>query len=225
LSLRLPIRAQTNDAAVCVGWNMIKSFKITNERKYILIFGISLLVLGAAYRFYPAVSDFFSPSEDIEFKKTSIEKYLRVVSERKEIEKKKNLLNRELGRLEEKLLTGSVPTLAAVEIQGMINSIAQANNVKVQTMQVLEAQDADDLGYVVIPVKFAIESNILQLKEIVYQIESPAKMLVIKELNVETSTRGGTGKILATLTVEGIMKGVLKGGDSSKKKDKKNKKN
>jgi hypothetical protein len=200
---------------------MIKSLKLNKERKYIVIIGITLLVMGAAYRFYPSVSDFFYSSGDIEFKKTNIEKYLRAVSGRKEIEKKKNLLSRQLGRLEEKLLTSSTPSLAAVEIQGMINTIAQANNVKVQTMQVLEAKDAGELGYVVIPVKFSIDSNILQLKEIVYKIESPDKLLVIKELNVDTNTRGDSGKIKATLTVEGIMKGSLKDGEFSKKKDKK----
>jgi hypothetical protein len=197
------------------------SFNLNQERKYILIIGIALLMLGVANRFYQSARDFFSSTEDIEIKKNNIEKYLRVVSERKEFEKKKSRLSKELDRLEERLLTSTTPSLAAVEIQGMINAIAQADNVKIQTMQVLEAKDSDDLGYVVIPVKFSINANILQLKDIVYKIESPEKLLVIKELSVEADTRQGPGQINAALTVEGIMKGRLKNGEPSKRKDKK----
>jgi hypothetical protein len=200
---------------------MKTSFKLTKERKYILIIGVVLLLLGAVYRSYPTVSSFFSASDDIDFKKKNIEKYLRAVSARKHLEKKKNQLNRELGRLEEKLLASSTPSLAAVEVQGIINEIAQANNVKVQTMQVLDAKDDGEIGYVAIPVKFSINSNILQLKEIIYKIESTSKLLIIKELNVDTGTRSLPGEIRATMTVEGIMKGRLKEAETSKKQDKK----
>jgi Tfp pilus assembly protein PilO len=193
------------------------------ERKNILIIGAALLILGAVYRFYPSVSDFFSGSGDIDYQKNTIEKYLRVVSERKHLEKKKNLLNLELSRLEERVLTSATPPLAAVEVRGMINEIAQGNQVKIQTMQVLEAKDASELGYVAIPVKFSINSNILQLKEIVYKIESLSRLLIIKDLNVDISARGNPEEIRATMTVEGIMKGILKEkeSDSSKKPNKK----
>jgi hypothetical protein len=197
---------------------MLKSFTQTKERKYILIIGLTLLMIGAAYRFYPSVSDFLSASDEIDFKKKNIEKYLHAVSERKNLEKKKNQLNRDLGRLEEKLLTGSAPSLAAVEIQGIINEIAQANNVKIQTMQVLEAKDDNEIGYVVIPVKFSINSNILQLKEIIYKIESPSKFLIIKDLSADIGSRSVPGEIRTTMTVEGIMKGRLKQTEPSSKK-------
>jgi Tfp pilus assembly protein PilO len=204
-----------------LGYNMKISLKLTKERKYILFIGVVLLVLGVGYRFYPTVSSFFSASDEIDFKKKNIEKYLHAVSARKHLEKKKNQLNRELDRLEEKLLTSHTPSLAAVEIQGMINEIAQANNVKVQTMQVLDAKDDSEIGYVAIPVKFSFNSNILQLKEIIYKIESPSKSLIIKELNVDTGSRSTPGEIRATMTVEGIMKGRLKEAEPPKKQDKK----
>ncbi len=196
---------------------MIKPFNLSRERKNILIIGIALLALGAIYRFYPSDGDFFSASDDIDFKKKSIEKYLHAVSERKQLEKKKNQLNRDLGRLEEKLLTSGAPSLAAVEIQEIISKIAQANNVKIQTMQVLEAKDDKEIGYVAIPVRFSINSNILQLKEIIYKIESPSMFLIVKELNADIGSRNVPGEIRTTMTVEGIMKGRLKETEPAKK--------
>jgi hypothetical protein len=197
---------------------MIKSFILTKERQYILIIGAALLMLGIVYRFYPLAGGFFSAADEIDFKKKNIEKYLRTVSERKVLEKKKNQLSRELGRLEEKLLKSTAPSLAAVEIQGIINDIAQADNVKIQTMQVLEAREDDQVGYVAIPVKFSMNSNIVQLKDIIYKIESPAKLLVIKDLSADIGSRSVPGEIRTTMTVEGIMKGRLKQPEPPAKK-------
>jgi len=189
---------------------MIKSIKITKEQKYILIAGMVLLFIGALYRFYPDVYGFVSAADDIEFKKRSIEKYLQVVAQQKGLEKQKNQLNHELTKMEAKLLTGNTPSLAAVEVQGIINEIVQSNNIKVQTMQVLEPKESGDIGYVAIPVRFSFASNIFQLKDIICKIESPAKLLAIKELSVDRNARGSTGEIRATMTVEGVMKGSLK---------------
>ena len=189
---------------------MIESFKLTKERKIILIIGAVVLILGSAYRFYPVVHDVFSKTDEIELTGKNIEKYLEVVAQRKGLERQKNLLTRELNRMEAGFLTGDTPTLAAVEIQGIINEIAQSNSVRIMTMQVLRAKDADDLGYIMIPVRFSINSNILQLKQILYQLESPAKMLIVTDLSVDVNTRGVKGQVRATMTVAGIMKGEQK---------------
>lgn len=202
---------------------MFKSITLNKERKNILIIGAVLLLIGIVYRFYPAIHDLFSVSDEIDIKKKNIEKYYQIVAKQKGIDRLKNQLGKIMDRAEAGLLTGKTSALAAVEVQGIINDIAGADNVKIQTMQVLnakESKESEDLGYVPIPVKFSIKSNMLQLKDMIYKIESSDKLLVITELDVDAGARGETGEVRSTMTVEGVMKASPKEPAPAKKNKK-----
>ncbi len=195
--------------------NIWPSITLTQRQKKILMIGLAVLLAGAVYRFYPEIQGFFTASEALSIQQKQIEKYLRVVSQRKLLEKQKNQLMRELSRLEEKLFISDSPSLAAVDIQGIINDIIQTHQVNLQSIQILPSEDAVDLGYIVIPLKFYINCGIVQFKDIIYQIESQSKMLIIRAMDVEIIATEDPRNIRTTLTVEGIMKGNLIEGKSS----------
>jgi hypothetical protein len=199
---------------------MFKSITLNKERKTILIIGAVLLLLGAIYRVYPSVQALFSDSDEIEIKKKTIEKYQGIVAGQKGVERLNAQAVKLMGRVEAGLLTGKTSALAAVEVQGIINDIAAAENVKIQTMQVLaakESKEADTLGYELVPVKITIKSNILQLKEMIYKIESSDKLLVITDLSLDAGARGDSSELRSTLTVEGVMKTAPKEAPAAKK--------
>ncbi len=186
--------------------NFLKKIEINRERKYLLIGGAVLLLLGALYRFGPGLVDFFSTADEVALKKNHVEKYLKRVSQRQGVEKARKDLNRTLERLESGLLTGKTPTLAAVEVQNILNEIAGVTGVPVDTMQVLKPEENADAGYLRIPVRFSMRSNIAQLKGMIYGIESASKRLIIVDLSASTTARReGREEILSTITVEGVM--------------------
>jgi hypothetical protein len=185
---------------------MFKSIKINKERKYILIGGAVLLFFGLIYRFYPSIHGLVSISDEIAIKKNHIEKYINVVNQRDRIDKERLNLNRILNRVESGLFTGETPSLAAVELQNILNDIAHANNIKINTMQVLKETESGEHNYINIPVRFSFNSNLLQLKEILYEIEASPKLLIITEMNVDLPRRKQEGEIRSTITVQGVMK-------------------
>lgn len=189
---------------------MLPSLEITRERKIILIAGAVLLLLAAIYRFYPQIQPVFSGSDDIQLKQGIIGRYQNVVGRKEQVDADHARMRRILSRVEAGLLSGATESLAAVEIQNVINTIAAANKIKIDTMQVMRTRDAEDAGYAMIPVRFAFGSDIPQLKDMLYGIESHDKLLIVSDVNLALSVAARNGAIRSTITVEGVMK--KKGG-------------
>lgn len=180
--------------------------KLNRERKIILTAGAVLLLLGAWYRFYPAVSGVFSRADEIEGKALQLGKYGRIAALRKTVERQRDRLQKTLSGMDARFLTGDTPMLAAVEVQTALNDITGASNVKIDSMRVLKPVESKKIDLVNIPVSFSIRSDVRQLKEIIYGIESADKLLIITELDIDASAQRHAGEIRASLTVEGVMK-------------------
>jgi type II secretory pathway component PulM len=189
---------------------MLPSFEITKERKIILIGGAVLLFLAAVYRFYPLIGPMFSGSDDIRMKQELFGRYQNVAARSEQVDADHARIRRTLSRIEAGLLSGATESLAAVEIQNIINTIASANKIKIDTMQVMRTREAEDAGYAMIPVRFAFGSDIPQLKDMLYGIESHDKLLLVADGSFALSVTARNGAIRSTITVEGLMK--KKGG-------------
>jgi Tfp pilus assembly protein PilO len=185
---------------------MFDSIALNRERKIILISGALLLLLGAIYRFYPDIRSVVSVSDEIVMKKNHVEKYLRIVEQQKQAVSENKYFRRQFMQMERRLLTGETPTLAAVEIQEILKEIGDTNNVKFMTMRVMKPKEDEDAGYVRLPVQFSMNSDINQLKEIIYQIEASQKLLVITALDAKKAGLKENQLIRSTITVEGSMK-------------------
>lgn len=185
---------------------MFKSIELTQERKIILIGGAILLLLGAIYRFYPVIISAVSASDEIAMKKNHVEKFLRIVEQRKQAVNENGYFKRRFKQMESRLLTGETPTLAAVAIQKILNEISDASDVKFMTMRVMKPKEGENTGYVRLPVQFSMNSDVVQLKEIIYQIEASSKLLVITELAAKITKSKDRQLIRSRITVEGVMK-------------------
>ena len=185
---------------------MLNSMELMKERKIILIGGALLLLLGAIYRFYPVISSVVSVSDEIVMKQNHIEKYLRVVEQQKQAVRENKYYKRQFKQMERRLLTGGTPPLAAVEIQEILKEIGDTSSVKFMTMRVKKPKEDEDSGYVRLPVQFSMNSDISQLKEIIYQIEASSQLLVVTELDAKRTKSKKGQSIRSTITVEGCMK-------------------
>lgn len=187
---------------------MLNSIELTKERKIILIAGAILLFFGAVYRFYPDIISVFSVSDEIAMKKNHVEKYLRTVEQRKEAANENEYYKRLFRQMENRLLSGETPTLAAVEIQNILNEIGETSHVNFMSMRVMKPKEDENTAYIRLPVQFSMNSDILQLKEILYQLEASDKLLVITALDAKTARSREGQTIRSTITVEGVMKAL-----------------
>jgi len=185
---------------------MLGGVTLTKERKIIIIGGIFLLLLGGIYRFWPALVSTFSVSDEIAVKQKHVEKYRKIVDRRDRVINENAAVKQQFRQMENRLLTGTTPSLAAVEIQNTLNKIAETGNVKFSTMRVMKSVESETADYVRVPVQFTMDSDITQLKDVIYQIESDPQLLVVTELNVRQTRSRDNRQIRSVITVEGVMK-------------------
>ncbi|MEZ4578084.1 MAG: hypothetical protein R2875_08745 [Desulfobacterales bacterium] len=116
---------------------MFEKTAMTRERKIILLAGAVLLVIGAMYRFWPAIVSTVSVVDEIAFKTDQVEKYQQIAARKDPVVKENAAVKKQFRLMENRLLTGSTPSLSAVEIQNTLNDIAEAVGVKFSTMRVM----------------------------------------------------------------------------------------
>ena len=180
--------------------------KINKQKKYILIAGAVILFFGLIYRLAPFFQDVGRADTEIILKEKRLEKYRQMLRQATDLEARLISLNRSLDRLEAGLLTGKTPSLAAVDIQNILNDIAGRNGVDIKTVRVLKHQALEEELYLRIPIQFSISSDIGQLKKILYSIRSSSKNLTVQKLDINVVKRGNSRKINSNITIAGFMK-------------------
>ncbi len=183
------------------------------KRRKILLAGLAMVALLTMGFFYQALN------RNTQILNEGLSQKLQTLTETRQKVLDKNPAQRELVRLqnayklaERKLLTGRTPSLAAAEIQEILTKIINAAGAQIMTMRILQPDQNDQNIYLAIPVEVAIESTMRELTQLLYQLDSSAKLLRIVKLEIRS--RGGSGRrarrertvnLVATLTVEGFV--------------------
>jgi vacuolar-type H+-ATPase subunit I/STV1 len=181
------------------------NIQLSREGRLILAAGAILLAAALVYRFYPALSEAFSVSDEVAVKIRQIRKYQEVIAKQDALRKEKKTLQKRLKSLESSLLAGSTESLAAVNLQDFIKKITSAGNMEIDAIRVLTPESGEGADYTLIPVRFTTISGIRQLKDLLFQIESARQLLIVQELSVDSLEPRRPGEIRATITVAGVM--------------------
>ena len=111
------------------------------------------------------------------------------------------------------LLTGKTVSLAAAEIQQIVTNITNAAGAQIMTVRILQPDRSAKEMYLAIPVEVTINSTMRQLTQLLYKLDSSAKLLSIAKLGIKSRAgrsrlvRGAsTANLITTLTVEGFVK-------------------
>ena len=179
---------------------MIK-FSLTRERKYILLIGAGVLFLGFVYRIFPLFQGLYGSSDQIDAKRKQLVKYQQILGQEKQSTDRQSALADALKEGESTLLSGRTPSLAAVDIQNILNRITSKSGVEIKSVRVLKAVKQEESGYLNIPVKFSIIPTISQLKEILYGIEASGKYLTVREMNITVPGGKNRTKLRVDMTV------------------------
>lgn len=181
---------------------------LDRKRKYILIAAAVLLFLGLAYRFYPSFQSLLSPKAEIELKERRIIKYQKELRADSGVEVTLKNLEGLLKNAEEGLLTGKTQSLAAVQIQEILQKITDKSGVVIRSLNVLKPEELKNNGYLGIPVEFQLLATISQLKEVLYGISVSPKYLTVKKLRIDYTQNTAGGSIRCNITIAGYMKNI-----------------
>lgn len=179
---------------------------MTKERKFLLIGGILLLLAGAVYRFYPSIPALHLDGNAVVFKERELSKYRKAVQEKKALEALLLSRERALARAESGLLSQKTPALASVEIQNMLNDIADQKGIDIKSMRVVEPKPLGQGEYVTVPLDVTVSGDIRQLKEMLFQIETSPKLLRFSIIRIRVPNIRAPENLYCTFTIEGFMK-------------------
>ncbi len=179
---------------------------LNRERKILLICGVALLLAGAVYRFSPDIPSVFSGPDEMSFKEKELMKYREVLQEKSRLEATLISAERELARAEAGLLPQGTPALAAAGIQNMLNSLAEKNRIRIESMRVLKSRPTEDGKYITVPLEVIMTASIRQIEEVLFYIENSQRLLNIRAIRIRLTNVRNPEQIYCSFTVEGLMK-------------------
>ncbi|MBW2370331.1 MAG: hypothetical protein JRH15_20870 [Deltaproteobacteria bacterium] len=182
--------------------------KINTERKYILICGAVLLLIGLFYRFSPGIIDTIAVTDDLILKEKQVNKYLQLIEAEKQLNTQLVQMKRHLGKTEASLFNADSASMAAVQLQGIIKKVADLEGIEIESMRFMDPEIVDKTAadpFLSIPVKFSFKSPMRALANLLYRIHNDLKSLNIKELRIKTKGKYQTELVRTTLVVNGYM--------------------
>ena len=184
------------------------------KRRKIIVAGLALMALAAMFYLFNSLNrSTYRFNEALNLKQDKLGKYRQKVLEKKVMERELLSLQTTFKRAEAALLTGKTVSLAAAEIQQIVTNITNAAGAQIMTVRILQPDRSAKEMYLAIPVEVTINSTMRQLTQLLYKLDSSAKLLRIAKLGIKSRAgrsrlvRGvRTVNLITTLTVEGFVK-------------------
>ena len=189
--------------------------KLSNRDKKLIRFGAVALVFFSALKFglFPVYDTFIERRAEIAQKEKAREKYLKFLAEQADFQKSGKNRGKDEALVQQGLLRGETSSLAAADIQKIVDEFAKQSKVEMQSVKVLDSDTRDD--FVVIPVQIVFSSDLTRLVKFVRGIETDRKLLTMPELKIRIKNELKPQDVSVTLTVAGYMK---KGENTENKK-------
>lgn len=184
--------------------------RINKERRLILIAGAVLLLLGGLYQ-----SSFFEEltgREELGLKLQRIMKYQDRIPQKVLLEKKRRALTKQVETLQESLLQGGTPALAAVSMQNRLNEIAANLGLEIRSTRVLKPEFIKNTDLIAVDIQFTTDLTVKQLKQLLYEIEYSGRPLQVKALQLRKTSAAPMVQLQASITIEGLMLNPASGG-------------
>ena len=180
--------------------------KLSKRDKKLIIAGAVAVAVFCVLKFglFPVYDTFVERRNEIAQKEKTQEKYLKFLKEQADFQKSGKERGREEGLVQQSLLKGETASLAAADIQKIIDGFARESKVDMQSVKVLDSDTRDD--FVVIPVQISFSSDLTRLVKFVQNIETDKKLLTIPDLKIRVKNELKPMDVSVTMTVAGYMK-------------------
>ena len=178
---------------------------ISKRDRKILTIGIVAVALFLVYNY--VISPFIESEQDIrertEQREMLLQKYEKIISQRKEIEKKLTQIKRQQGQLNKKLLKGSTPSLAAAEMQKMLEQISKKHDLELKSVKVKDAEKEGD--FLAIPLEIRLTTDLNSTKKFLSDLEKNQKYLIIPQLKISVKNQRDPQEVIVTIVVTGFF--------------------
>jgi len=175
------------------------------ERRFLLA-GIIAFIVFALLRFglFPLYDSIVEQRRDLVMKQAMREKYLAFLKEYSDSQKKPKSSSKDESLIQKSLLKGETASLAAADMQKVIDGFAKESRVDMQSVKVMDPEPKD--AFMMIPVQVIFSSDMTRMKKFIQSIETDRKLLTIPELKIRVKNEVRDQGVTVTMQVAGFMK-------------------
>ena len=187
--------------------------KISKRDKKILTVGAlaAVLIFVVNYVIVPFIQGELDIRERTQQKEMLLQKYEKIMSQRDEIEKKLNQLRGKQNQLNSKLLKGSTPSLAAAEMQKVLEKISKKHGLELKSVKVKDEEERGE--FLASPLEVRLITDLDRTRKFLSDLEKNAKCLVIPKLKISVKNQRDPKEVIVTLVVTGFF---MKKGEEKK---------
>ncbi len=176
-----------------------------------LILGIPLILLLAGFSIYKygyqrVKTDLSSVREDEAVKAKLLDKYLALIAEKPQLEKKIAALKQERQADNSKLIEGQTPSLAAATLQETIKEIIIGRGGSISSERVGKPEDLGKFKVISVSID-AVLPDSRALSDILFSIETRTPFLVVKEVDTRIRNFKEPKELTVKLDVKGLTAG------------------
>lgn len=172
-----------------------------------LIFILLSLVIYQ-YGYLSVEADLLIAKESAAIKTKTLEKYIRLISEKPEIEETITALKETKKADEAKLIEGETLSLAAATLQDTVKGIITSRGGTISSERVGKTEDFGNFKVITISIDAVIPDTRV-LGEIIYSIETRTPYLVVKEIDTRVRNYREPRELIVKLDVVALT-GVKK---------------
>ena len=174
------------------------------DKKILTIGGLAV----AAFLFITyVITPFFESEQEIrdktEQREGLLKKYEKIINQKSEVEKNLAQMKRELSKIKGKLLKGSTPSLAAAEMQKMLEKISKVHDLELKSVKVKEAEKEGD--FLVIPLELRLTTDLNRTRKFLTDLEKNQKYLIIPQLKISVKNQRDPKEVIVTIVVSGFF--------------------
>lgn len=180
-------------------------FKVNQRDKKILLIGGLIVVIIFIYQLFLWYNGMRTSIRDYtEAKEITLQKQLRKISEKDNIQREHKVLSLEIMELDKMLLAGDKPPVVAAKIQSILKEMASSLNIEISLEKALNPVDKG--LYLGIPVEIGFTAPTEKLMKMLYKIKTSKIIFTISEVKVLVKNIRSPVDAYTTIVVNGFIR-------------------
>jgi len=179
------------------------------NRTLLIALPLMVVLLGVAvyqYGYLRVQSDLSAVRDEEETKAKMLAKYMTLIAEKPELEKKLAALKEERKADDSKLIEGQTPSLAAANLQEVVKGIVTGRGGTISSERVGKPEDMGRFRVINISIDTVLP-DARALSDILYSIESRTPYLVVKELDARIRNYRDPRDLMVKLDISALTSG------------------
>ena len=174
------------------------------EKKALIIGGIVIFLIMAfqLFTWYNLTKDRLKDYSDDKY--YMLQQQLDRIADSKSLDSQANKVEAELKRLENTLLKGNTPPVAAADLQKFLKNTAATSNIDVKLERTLNPVVLEN--YLGIPVEIGFSTTTKSLQDLMVRLRKSAYLLNVSEIKIRVTNISKPEEIYTTLVVTGFIR-------------------